>query len=433
MEPAVRLSQDQIKQGILHPEPMVRDVAVWYFTRSLSTDPTVMPLVIRDIEARGWEGAFRFPNFLADLAQTEETLLWVIDQLNRMGLPKSQMDLHRCDCLSRMIARADISLVMKHEQRILGLEGFLNEYRQAISERLELTTIDTDTLWEELERFSGQFKGKGYFSEARGRAFRLAEAMARDEACAGRALSILSRSKVNYKTSSMGWMEIAAARIAGEMRLEAALPLLLARLAEDGEEGMNEQCVRALIATGADAAVEAIRSAFPSAPRPFKLNASVCLRGIHSESVVARSLELLESESSPDIRSGLVSAILGNFASEGIEPARQLTLQGAGDLRATLVGVATLMGQSFPELEAWKKEEKAHDETVRRRMEEWSGGELLAKPKPQPGASLPSFNQSTGSLPAAPIAAKKKAGRNDPCPCGSGRKYKKCCMGKDSA
>ncbi|MFC1532302.1 SEC-C metal-binding domain-containing protein [Thermodesulfobacteriota bacterium] len=26
--------------------------------------------------------------------------------------------------------------------------------------------------------------------------------------------------------------------------------------------------------------------------------------------------------------------------------------------------------------------------------------------------------------------AAKKIGHNDPCPCGSGRKYKKCCMGK---
>ena len=26
---------------------------------------------------------------------------------------------------------------------------------------------------------------------------------------------------------------------------------------------------------------------------------------------------------------------------------------------------------------------------------------------------------------------RKKAGRNDPCPCGSGKKYKKCCSGKD--
>jgi len=28
--------------------------------------------------------------------------------------------------------------------------------------------------------------------------------------------------------------------------------------------------------------------------------------------------------------------------------------------------------------------------------------------------------------------AKKEIGRNDPCPCGSGNKYKKCCLGKDS-
>ncbi|QLH35445.1 MAG: SEC-C domain-containing protein [Parachlamydiaceae bacterium] len=26
---------------------------------------------------------------------------------------------------------------------------------------------------------------------------------------------------------------------------------------------------------------------------------------------------------------------------------------------------------------------------------------------------------------------KQKAGRNDPCPCGSGKKYKSCCWGKE--
>jgi SEC-C motif-containing protein len=36
---------------------------------------------------------------------------------------------------------------------------------------------------------------------------------------------------------------------------------------------------------------------------------------------------------------------------------------------------------------------------------------------------------STGKpLPAQPVVhASAKAGRNDPCPCGSGKKYKKCC------
>ncbi len=31
------------------------------------------------------------------------------------------------------------------------------------------------------------------------------------------------------------------------------------------------------------------------------------------------------------------------------------------------------------------------------------------------------------------VVVGKKIGRNDPCPCGSGKKYKKCCMNKDQA
>src|SRR5215211_3800859 len=31
------------------------------------------------------------------------------------------------------------------------------------------------------------------------------------------------------------------------------------------------------------------------------------------------------------------------------------------------------------------------------------------------------------------VRSKMKVGRNDPCPCGSGKKYKKCCLEKDQA
>ena len=39
-------------------------------------------------------------------------------------------------------------------------------------------------------------------------------------------------------------------------------------------------------------------------------------------------------------------------------------------------------------------------------------------------ARFTSANSDTIS--AAPIEKKEKVGRNDPCPCGSGKKYKKC-------
>jgi len=34
---------------------------------------------------------------------------------------------------------------------------------------------------------------------------------------------------------------------------------------------------------------------------------------------------------------------------------------------------------------------------------------------------------NTGNKVQQPVVKKKKIGRNDPCPCGSGKKYKKCC------
>ena len=37
----------------------------------------------------------------------------------------------------------------------------------------------------------------------------------------------------------------------------------------------------------------------------------------------------------------------------------------------------------------------------------------------------------TGNRPDVKLRTRKaRIGRNDPCPCGSGRKYKKCCTGK---
>jgi len=37
------------------------------------------------------------------------------------------------------------------------------------------------------------------------------------------------------------------------------------------------------------------------------------------------------------------------------------------------------------------------------------------------------FAGGESSKPQQPVLAQKRAGRNDPCPCGSGKKYKKCC------
>ncbi|MBK9609279.1 MAG: UPF0149 family protein [Betaproteobacteria bacterium] len=51
----------------------------------------------------------------------------------------------------------------------------------------------------------------------------------------------------------------------------------------------------------------------------------------------------------------------------------------------------------------------------------------------QPGR-VPEAAYDVGGAPHEPaMRTAPKVGRNDPCPCGSGKKYKKCCMAKDMA
>ena len=47
---------------------------------------------------------------------------------------------------------------------------------------------------------------------------------------------------------------------------------------------------------------------------------------------------------------------------------------------------------------------------------------------PQTSTSQPRVGDS-GNMTV--VRSKPRIGRNDPCPCGSGRKYKKCCMQKE--
>ena len=75
--------------------------------------------------------------------------------------------------------------------------------------------------------------------------------------------------------------------------------------------------------------------------------------------------------------------------------------------------------------------ESIKEETVRRMF--------LVRVQPQQEVKREKVAKETGTAGAAAATVKKqpirnaakKVGPNDPCPCGSGKKYKKCCMQKD--
>ena len=233
----------------------------------------------------------------------------------------------------------------------------------------------------------------------------------------------------DYENNPMTWMECFAARMAGEMRLEAAVPLLVGKLKGDGGDSLNQECERTFVKVGTDAAVEAVCQGFAAAPWHYRLYASGSLADIRSDLVVTKSLELLEQEQSGEmVEANLIRATLQNFSSDGIERACRYTRAGDLEVRRELLAAATLIGVSFPELAEWKAEEKRRMEDRRqRRRVVLTAPAPTRPPKPLP----PAIQNLVDPAPVLPISRKEKVGRNDPCPCGSGKKYKKCCLGKE--
>ena len=78
----MRLSEDKIKEAILDTDPEVRQRAIRFFAKSFSSDTSVMPLVIKAVETFGREDAYHLIGSSRDLPQTEDTVDWVIEELN---------------------------------------------------------------------------------------------------------------------------------------------------------------------------------------------------------------------------------------------------------------------------------------------------------------------------------------------------------------
>ena len=92
------------------------------------------------------------------------------------------------------------------------------------------------------------------------------------------------------------------------------------------------------------------------------------------------------------------------------------------------------MGVRFPEFDAWSEDAKS-DRDFRRAWYKDHPLKLLAdrfeESEDEPSWADEEDEGFVGDEPPGTIVRHgPKIGRNDPCPCGSGKKYKKCCINK---
>jgi hypothetical protein len=442
----MRYPQEKIKEAFLHPDIEIRDRAVTYFAKAFSTDTSLMSLVIQAVEKYGRQNdAYLLIGASRDLPQTDDTITWVIDELNAERTNKFESYAYN---LSMVLVNADPTLLLPRESDILEAPHFVAELRNPLNDRLRMLSWDEATCWQRLEEFCKEGKDARYVTEVNlSYANLVVEALARyGEECEPKTREWLAVKVDDYRHHPMQWLEPLVVRLAGLAHLDSTIPLLVGKLLEDGGDLLNEECSEALTRIGTPGVLHAIAEVFPTSEQHFRIYATNPLEHIQSDLAVDITLTLLERETDNHIRCELAHALLSQFAHEGIEVARRVLVGRELDfnekgLRNYLLETCTLTGERFREYDEWmateKKEKEEHWKRVKEleddprgmllfALEKLAGKKATDMPKPKP----PLAPVSRLGLP--PPAAKQKVGRNDPCPCGSGKKFKACCMRKQS-
>lgn len=439
----MRLNEELIKQAILHPDQDVRTDAVLYFSRSNTSDDSILPLAIQAIEQYDWDNAFTVAACVSGLPLNDTTLPWVLKQLQLEDVMKPDPCgwSIRWDTLNSLLSEADADFLTRHQQAILNVDGLDERAFKTVEERIRFLAAGSDFCWKELEKFCIASKECNDFGEVDlDHAYALCEAIGRDKAkYADNILAILGEKIEDFVANPKVWWEVFAVRIAGEMQLEAAIPLIIAKLkdCDEDDDWFFEECTRAFLKISGNTTISAVADMFRQGNWNLRSIACEIMQRVHSDLAVQAALEFLASEKDESIRASLGSCLAAQLAFETIEPLRQLVIDGTydgdyADLKRDVIVASTMMGVEFPEREQWKadverKQLERERKILKERLEE-EVRHLEAKKKSLEQQKCRADSEWEETEEFEPSA--NKVGRNDPCPCGSGKKFKKCCLSK---
>lgn len=182
----------------------------------------------------------------------------------------------------------------------------------------------------------------------------------------------------------------------GMLRKERWIPTLVQMLERTDEDFLLEEASWALNLYQSNKAVDAVYPFCKSDDFIFPIGV---LRDTKSDAAVHALKSLYHEVDNDDAKEYIAESLCYQFSREGMpeisDYANERGLMTV-DFEEAAYGFYRVMGEHHPMLEQWRIEAEERE----RRFQKVMG---------------------------APVKKEKKVGRNDPCPCDSGKKYKKCC------
>ncbi|HEV2292950.1 MAG TPA: SEC-C metal-binding domain-containing protein [Tepidisphaeraceae bacterium] len=309
-----------------------------------------------------------------------------------------------------------------------------------------------EPIWERLMALGQSLGGNyaGSFDEREPR--RLIEALARDPGrFVDRAMLVL-----DDPDASSDWREIFAVQFLGAARHEPAADALVARFAIDADV-LRERVQDALSQIGTLSVVQKIEAFYPGKEWHVRLYADEPLARIKRPECETALLRLWEIEEADDLRVNILDGLCKLGSTARLDQSRAMIAEEPQHpellgLAEALIAVAAMNGVGLPEEPYWRSLLARRDARAAKMTARFDA--LFAKELRgnwlRDGITLPARENdpdeddaqdetdadlwdapAMNNLAEEPIAPYRrpapKVGRNDPCPCKSGKKYKKCC------
>lgn len=232
------------------------------------------------------------------------------------------------------------------------------------------------------------------------------------------------------------WSVLFAVSIVGKLRLQHTVPTLVKLLSLDNDS-MNEHVADALVEMSSIHTLQSWEEAYPKLEWHERLFLGGTCSHISEPGVDAFLQRLLDSEDDPELFIRLMACL-------SMQPTKRATETGAEfyrdyqddpeaqEIAENLYTRHLILGQSHADLEFWQKKcYGEHDRLIKTKscLSDFS----FPEPEDTDEESLDEApllwnSPAPSSKIAEPFIAPPKTARNDPCPCGSGKKFKKCCF-----
>ena len=439
----------QVMPFLAHEDSIVREQAARYFSHAHDVAPLTADDCWAAIDAVGLgRGVLDLIALLREVPQSDASTARL---LAAMDLPLDEMTQ---EWVLEALEYIDFEQLRWHADVILARGDLSLVTREHLQARLDLADeLVAGRLWEKLEAHAKDIEEEElYWDEIDHRVeARLVEAIARfGQDSTDRALHIVRNAGKDEDTR-----EIFAINVLGRMRHRPAMDTLLRKFADSDEddEVLHEALQDAIPRLGGTDAIAPLEALLPTLPWGTSLYALEMLSRTRHPDAEAALLRLLAHPKLSGSRDDVANALTGLCTTDGLAELRQMVLADEYDahkydLKGDLVACAMMAGANgvafdFPELATLREEVSALEVERRRRMEAMANGAGFDDLDDDLNADdfldeeelpdLPPALDDRGPRVTAPIRRDPGTpGRNDPCPWGSGTKYKKCCLNKSA-